>query len=285
MKTSMIALVCGVMIGAEARRGGGGGRFGQQQGGGMQQGGGRFVGQQQQGGGMNQDGGRFGGQQQQGNQQGGRGQGGKHKALEVLAACESVIDFDCDLDTSAADLLATITEHKLAVEEWKANGKEGNKPARPSDEIKAALEGVRQCMDAVKDSLPEDSGCLAALSNGNVNGGGDKGHGKGHSRGVHKIVEAISTCGADIESSCALNFDVYALADAMASLREAAEAAKENGERPERIPEEVKESVKAVGACIRELKDNNECLSAVLARPNHDEDDGTAEAENILDNK
>jgi hypothetical protein len=263
MKSTIIALACGAMLGAEARRGGGGG--------------GRFGQGQQQGGSMTQGGDRFGGQQQ-GNQHGGRGQGGKgagkDKALEVLAACESVIDFDCDLDTSAADLLATITEHKLAVEEWKANGKEGDKPARPSDDVKVTLEGVRQCMRAVKDSLPEDSDCLAVLSNGKGHGGG-----KGHGKGLHKVVEAIGTCGAEIESSCALNFDIYALADAMASLKEAAEAAKENGDRPERIPKEVKESIKAVGACIREIKDDNECLSAVLARPEGDDDD------EVLENK
>jgi hypothetical protein len=239
MKTT-IALLAATLLCTEARRGGRNSYGGS----GMS----RFQGQQ-----GGQAGGRF-----SGGKQGGGGRGNKGgKVLSVLEHCQEEIDFSCVLDDySAAELLEVMTAHKQEVEAWKESGREGEKPERPGDDVKSALEFVRQCIGTIKENLPEDSACLEAISSG---GKGKGGKGKG----AKMIDEAIASCGAEIEISCALNFDIYALADTMAAYKAAAEEAKANGERPERLPEEVKEQAKAVGSCIKELKDDSACLAGL----------------------
>merc|ERR1712137_561297 len=108
-----------------------------------------------------------------GGKKGGRGKRGKdHNPLELIGACQTEIEFDCStqFDFELTTLIDSLTALEAAKEEAIANGQ---KPEKPSGDIKSSMEMVRQCVSGLEDDLPEDSECLAA-----INSRAEK-HGKG----------------------------------------------------------------------------------------------------------
>ena len=103
---------------------------------------------------------------------GGHGRRGGFNPLPVLESCQEELSFDC----VAVDVTSLISDLTTARDQAEAGG------TRPqlTDDNRADLESVRQCIGSIREELKEDSVCLAAISGKGGRGGkGGKKGGKG----------------------------------------------------------------------------------------------------------
>jgi hypothetical protein len=264
-----VALLCGADAQRNQARGGGGGqaRFsGVAQTRGSSDGQARFSGvAQTRGGGGGERGGERG-------ERFGRG-------IEIMEACITEADAQCQLDFEVTALIETVTV-------LQADKEAGNDVEAPL-ELRAQTMAFKQCTkDLMASDLPADNTCRVAIEAQRAEGGGKSGPGgKRGPRGKKggKALKTLTACAAEIDFSCFLDYQAAELVDTITALK--AEAEEAGTRRPE-IPEEIKAQLELARQCLKELRPDLEpegtcalSLPAKRGRNNEglEEDDDTEE--------